>query len=92
MHTASIRSVQSLGIFRNGTLSHWRFRLHSILSALLRRQNEERTHDTPHRLDGQLLADGLYREHHIHNPRNQTNRQQEAPLPVLLLAMWMPRT
>ena len=92
MHIASIRSAQSLGIFKDGTLSHWRSRLHSILSTLLRRQNEKRTHDTLNRLDDRLLADGLYREHRIHNPQNRTDRQREAPVPVLLLAMWMPRT
>lgn len=91
MHTASIRSAQSLGICKDGTLSYWRSRLHSILSTLLRRY-EEPTHDTLHRLDDGLLADGLYREHRIHNPQNRTNRQGEAPVPVLLLAMWMPRT
>jgi hypothetical protein len=92
MHTASIRSPRSLATFKYRTLSHWRSRLHSILSTLLRRQNEERTHDIFHRLDDQLLAEvGLYREHRIHHAQSRTDRQREAPVPVALLAMWMPR-
>jgi hypothetical protein len=92
MHAASIRSPQSPGIFNHGTLSHWRSRLHSILGTLLRRQNQEQTHDGFHRLDGRLLADvGLHREHRIHHPQNRTDQQPGVPVPVALLAIWMPR-
>ena len=57
-------------------------------------QEERRTakHDSLHRLGDRFLADiGLYREHRIHRPHNRTDQQQVSPVPVALLAMWMPR-
>ena len=91
MHTTAIRSAQSLGIFNDRT--SWRSRLRSILSSHRYRKNGEPKHDCLYRLDGQLLADvGLYREHGAHDPQNRTDRQRESPVPVALLAMWMPPT
>jgi hypothetical protein len=55
--------------------------------------NDESKHGSLNRLGDRLLADvGLYRENRIHLPQNRTDQQQGSPLPVALLAMWMPRT
>jgi len=90
MHTTTIRSAQSLGILNDQT--PWRPRLRSILSNRWYRKNEEPKHDTLHRLGDRLLTDvGLYREHRIHDPENRTDGQPASPVPVALLAMWMPR-
>jgi hypothetical protein len=91
MHIAAIRSAQSLGM--DGTPSRWRStRLRSLLTYRWYRKSEESKRDSPYRLDDRLLADvALYREHRIHNPQNRTDQQQASPLPVALLAMWMPR-
>jgi uncharacterized protein YjiS (DUF1127 family) len=92
MHTATIRSAQPLGTLRDGTPSRWRTRLRSILSSRWYRKNEEPKHDSLHRLGDRALADiGLYRGHRIHRPHNRTDQQQVSPVPVALLAMWMPR-
>ena len=91
MHTTTIRSAQSLGILDDRTPSRWSTRLRSILSSRWHRKNDEPKHDSLHRLDDRLLADvGLYREHRIHNPQNRTDQQPGSPVPVALLAMWMP--
>ena len=90
MHTAVIRSPQPLSILEDRT--PWRSRLRSILSTGRHRKHEEPKHDSLHRLGDRLLADvGLYREHRIHHPQNRTDQQQVSPVPVALLAMWMPR-
>jgi hypothetical protein len=90
MHTTTIRSAQSLGILNHRT--PWRPRLRSILSSRWHRKNEEPKHNSLYRLGDRLLADfGLYREHRIHHPQNRTDEQQVSPVPVCLLAMWMPR-
>ena len=92
MHTAVIRSAQSLGIVTDRMPSPWGSRLRSILSRRWYRKNEEPKHDSLHRVGDRLLADvGLYREHRIHHPQNRTDQQQVSPVPVALLAMWMPR-
>ena len=91
MHTTTIRSAQSLGIFDNRAPSRWRICLRSILDRSWFRKNEEAKPDSVHRLDDRMLADvGLYCEHGIHNPENRIE-QQGSPLPVALLAIWMPR-
>ena len=92
MHTTTIQSAQSFGVFRDRTPSRWSTRLCSILSSRWYRKNDEPTHDSLYRLGDRLLADvGLYCDHRIHNPQNRTDQQQVSPLPVALLAMWMPR-
>jgi uncharacterized protein YjiS (DUF1127 family) len=92
MHTATIRSARSFESFNARTLSRWRYRLRSVLSTGWHRNNDESKHGSLNRLDDRLLADiGLYREHRIHNPENRRHQQREAPVPVFLLAMWMPR-
>jgi hypothetical protein len=91
MHTATIRSAQSFESFNASTPSRWRSRLHSVLSTCLPRNNDESKHGSLNRLDDRLLADvGFHREHRIHNPENRRYQQREAPVPVFLLAMWMP--
>jgi hypothetical protein len=92
MHTTTIRSAYSLGIFDDRTPSHWRTRLRSILVGSWFRKNEEAAKpDSQYRLDDRLLADvGLYCEHGIHNPQNRTDPQRRSPVPVALLAIWMP--
>ena len=91
MHTAVIRSAQSLGLISDRTLSRWSTRLRSILSSCWRRHNEEPTNDSLRRLDNRLLADvGLYREHRIHNPQSRTVRQSGSAVPAALLAMCAP--
>jgi uncharacterized protein YjiS (DUF1127 family) len=90
MHTTAIRSAHSLGIFDDSTPSRWSARLRSILDRSWFRKNEEAAPGSLHRLDDRPLADvGLYREHGIHNPENRTDRQQGAPVPAAVLAMWM---
>ena len=92
MHTAVIRSAQSLGIVTDRMPSPWRSRLRSILSSRRHRKNEESKDDSLYRLNDRLLADvGLYREHRIHGPQNRIEQQQVSPLPFAFLAMWMPR-
>ena len=92
MHTTTIQSAQSFGVFRDRTPSGWSTRLRSILSSRWYRKNEEPKHDSLHRLGDRFLADiGLYREHRIRRPHNRTDQQQVSPVPVALLAMWMPR-
>ena len=91
MHTATIRSAQSLGIISDRTPSRWSTRLRSILSSRWYRKNEEAKDDSLYRLDDRLLADvGLYREHRIHSPQNRIDHQRGSPVPVALLAMWAP--
>jgi hypothetical protein len=92
MHTTTIHSAQSFGVFRDRMPSRWNTRLRSILSSRWYRKNDEPKHDSLYRLGDRLLADvGLYCEHRIYNPQNRTDQQQVSPLPVALLAMWMPR-
>ena len=91
MHTTTVRSAQSLGIFDDRAPSRWRICLRSILDRSWFGKNEEAKPDSLHRLDDRMLADvGLYCEHGIHNPENRTDWQQGSPVPVALLAMWMP--
>jgi hypothetical protein len=91
MHTTTVRSVQSLGILNDRTPS-WRSRLRSILNSRWHRKNEESKHDSLYLLDDRFLAGvGMCGEHRIHNPQNRTDRQQGAPVPAALLAIWMPR-
>ena len=91
MHTTTVRSAQSLGIFDDRAPSRWSTRLRSILNRSWSRKNDEAEPDSLYRLDDRLLADvGLYCEHGIHNPENRTDWQQGSPVPVALLAMWMP--
>ena len=91
MHTAVIRSAQSLGILNDLTLSRWCTRLRSILSSRWHGHNEEPKNDSLRRLDDRLLADvGLYREHRIHGPQNRIVHQGGSPVPVGLLAMLAP--
>ena len=90
MITTTIRWPHSLGILDDRTPS--RCRLLSVLSNRWRRKTEAARHDDLPRLDDRLLADvGLCREHRIHHPQNRTDQQQVSPVPVALLAMWMPR-
>ncbi len=90
MHTANIRSAQPLGILNDRT--PWRSRLRSILSCRWLRKNEEPKDDSLHRRHDRLLAAvGLYREHPIYHSQNRTDEQPGSPVPVALLAMWMPR-
>jgi hypothetical protein len=90
MRTTAIRSAQPFGIFADRTPSRWRTRLRSFLNRTWFRGNEEAEPDSLHQLDDRLLADvGLYRERGIHNPENRSDRQQGAPVPVAVLAMWM---
>jgi uncharacterized protein YjiS (DUF1127 family) len=90
MDTAVVRSPQSLAILKDRMPS--RSRLCAILSIRWRRKNQEAKHDSLHRLSDRLFADvGLYREHRIHDPENRANQQPVSPVPVALLAMWMPR-
>jgi hypothetical protein len=91
MHTTTIRSARSLGIFDDRTPSRWSTRLRSILDRSWSRKNDEAESDRRYPLDDQLLADaGLYCEHGIHNPQNRTDPQQRSPVPIALLAIWMP--
>ena len=91
MHTTTIRSAQSLGIFDDRAPSRWRIRLRSILDRSWFRKNEEVEPDSQYRLDDRLLADvGLYCEHSTHNPQNRIDHQRRSPTPVALLAIWMP--
>jgi hypothetical protein len=87
MHTAVIRSPQPLAILEERT--PWRSRLPSILSTRRHRKNEEPKHDSLYRLGDQIRADGLYREHRIHNPENRADQLPTSPVPVALLAIWM---
>ena len=90
MQTAVIRSVQALGILDDRT--PWRTRLRAILSSRRHRAVEEAKRDTLHRVDDRLLADiGLYRANRIHSLPNRIDQQAGSPVPVALLAMWMPR-
>jgi len=90
MQTAVIRSPQPLAILEDRT--PWRSRLRSILSARPYRRNEEPKHESLYRLGDPLLADvGLCREHRIDHTQSRTDQQPVSPLPVALLAMWMPR-
>jgi len=94
MHTATIRSAQPLGILNERTTSPWRVRLRSILSSRWDRKNQAPKHDSLHRVGDRLLADvKLYRQgrHIIQDPQNRTHQQPGSPVPVALLAMWMPR-
>jgi len=92
MHTTTVRSAQSHRIFDDRAPSRWRICLRSILDRSWFRKNEEAKPDSLHRLDDRMLADvGLYREHRIHNPENRADHQPASPVPVALLAMWMPR-
>jgi len=92
MHTTTIQSAQSFGVFRARTPSRWSTRLCSILSSRWYRKNDEPKYDSLYRLGDRLLADvGLYREHRIHGPQNRIAQQQVSPLPFAFLAMWMPR-
>ena len=89
MHTTTIRSAQSLGILNDRT--PWRSRLRSLLRRHQPSKNDEAKHDSLRRLDNRLLADlGLCRENGNHNPENRTDQQPESPVPVALLAIWMP--
>ena len=91
MHTTTIRSAQSLGIFDDRAPSRWRIRLRSILDRSWFRKNEETEDDSLYQLNDRLLADvGLYCEHGIHNPQNRIDPQRRSPVPVALLAIWMP--
>ena len=91
MHTTTIRSAQSFGIFDDSTPSRWSTRLRSILDRSWFRKNQEAEPDSQYRLDDRLLADvGLYCEHGTHNPQNRIDRQRRSPTPVALLAIWMP--
>ena len=91
MHTAVIRSAQSLGIVADRMPSPWRSRLRSIVSSRWHRKNEESKEDSLYRLNDRLLADvGLYREHPIDGPQNRIIHQGGSPVPVALLAMWAP--
>ena len=90
MHTAVIRSAQSLGTLKDRTPLRARFR--SVLNNLWHTEDGEPKHHSLQGLGDWLLADvGLYREHRIHQPQNRTDQQQVSPVPVALLAMWMPR-
>jgi hypothetical protein len=90
MHTAVIRSAQSLGIVTDWMPSPWRSRLRSILSSRRHRKNGEKD-DSLYRLNDRLPADlGLYREHRIDGPQNRSVHQGGSPVPVALLAMWAP--
>jgi hypothetical protein len=92
MHTAVIRSAHSLGIVVDRMPSPWRSRLRSIVSSRRHRKNEESKEDSLYRLNERLLAYvGLYREHRIHGPQNRIVHPGGSPVPVALLAMWMPR-
>ena len=91
MHTTTIRSTHLLGIFANSAPSRRSTRLRSILDRSWFRKNEEAEPDSLHRLDERMLADArLYCEHGLHNPEDRTDWQQGSPVPVALLAMWMP--
>ena len=91
MHTTTIRSAHSLGIFDDRAPSRWSARLRSILDRSWSRKNDEAEPDSLYWLDDRLLADvGLYCEHGIHNPQNRTDPQRRSPVPVALLAIWMP--
>jgi hypothetical protein len=91
MHTAVIRSAQSLGIVSDRTPSRWSTRLRSILSIRWRGHNEEPKNNSLRRLDNRLLADvGLYHEHRIHNSQSRTVQQSGSPVPAALLAIWAP--
>src|SRR5579864_8399082 len=92
MRTTSIQSAQSFAVFRDRTPSRWNTRLRPTLSSRWYRTKDEPKHDSLYRLGDRLLADvGRYCEHRIPNPQNRTDQQQLSPLPVALLAMWMPR-
>jgi hypothetical protein len=91
MHTAVIRSTQSLGIVADRTPSRWSTRIRSILSSCWRGHNEEPKDDSLYRVDERLLADvGLYREPRIHDPQSRTFQQSGSPVPAAVLAMWAP--
>jgi hypothetical protein len=91
MHTAVIRSAQSLGIVTDRVPSPWRSHPRSILSSRRHRKNEESKDDSLYRLNGRLLADvGLYREHRSHGPQNRIVHRGGSPVPVALLAMCAP--
>ncbi len=89
MYSTTIKLAQSLGILSDRTPC--RSRLRSILIGRRYGKNEESRHNSLDRLDDRPLADvGLYCEHGIHNLENQTDRQPGSPVPVALLAIWMP--
>ena len=92
MHTAAVtRSAQSLGIAIDRTALPWRSRLRAILGGAWERKNDEAKNGGVYRHDDRLPADlGLYREHRIHQPQNRTDQQLGSPVPVALLAIWMP--
>ena len=91
MHTTIIRATQSLGIFHDRAPSRWRTRLRSILNCRWIRKNEEAKPNSLCRLGDRLLADvGLYREHGVHHPENRADHRWRSPVPVALLAIWMP--
>lgn len=91
MYTAVIRSAQSSGIVTDRTPSAWRSRLRSILSSRRHRKNEESEDDSLYRLNDRHLADvELDNEHRVDGPQNRNVHQGGSPVPVALLAMWMP--
>lgn len=92
MHTATIRSAQSFESINVRMPSRWRSRLRSVLSTCWYKNNDEPKHDSLNLLGDRLLADvGLYREHQIHHSQNRADQELGSPVPVALLAMWMPR-
>ena len=91
MQTAVIRSAQSLGIDNDRMPSPWSTRLRSNLHSRWFRRNEEAEHDSLYQPEDRLLADvGLYREHGVHHPENRADHRRRSPVPVALLAIWMP--
>ncbi len=91
MHATASRPAQSVESLNDRTPSPGRSRLRSILDRSWSRKNDEAEPDSLYRLDDRLLADvGLYCEHGIHNPQNRSASQRRSPVPVALLAIWMP--
>lgn len=89
MDTTVVRSPQSLAILGDRMPS--RPRLRAILGIRWHRKNQETKHDGLHRPGDWLFADvGRYRQHRIHDTENRANQQPVSPVPVPLLAMWMP--